>query len=294
MKKLVTASITILKDAITGMGTHDHITAAAAIAFYTIFSLPGLLITIVMIAGIFLGQEAVTGELSNQIEGFMGASAAATIESIIANIELTGSSTKGTLIGLGTLIFSATTVFVTLQAALNATWEVTVSQDSGWIRYLIERVVSFGMIVSLGFIFVVSLLADTVLKLLMDKFNLFIGNSNTILIELGSFVLTGVIVIALFTMIFVVLPDVKLGWKKAWVGSLITSILFLVGKFMIGIYIKQSNFSATYESAGSTILILVWVYYSTIIILFGSEITRAIIAYRGIAVDPSHFAELDE
>ena len=276
MQKFIATILAVFKDAIDGTMKHGHITSAAAIAFYTIFSLPGLLITIIMVAGIFLGQEAVTGELSNQIDGFMGASAASTIERIIANIELSGGETIGTLVGIGTLIFSATTVFVTLQAALNETWEVKTSQNSGWIQYLIERVVSFGMIISLGFIFVVSLVADTFLKLMMDRFNIMLGSAYASLVEIASFLLTSFTVMALFTAIFIVLPEVNLGWRKVWRGSFITLLLFMIGKFLIGQYIKTSDFSATYESAGSTILILVWVYYSTIILLFGSEVTRAL------------------
>ena len=280
MKKKISHFISILKDAIEGTMNHGHITSAAAIAFYTIFSLPGLLISIVIIAGLFLGQEAVTGELSNQIDGFIGSSAATTVENIIVNINVKGNGTFETLIGLGTLVFSATTVFVTLQAALNATWEIKTSNKSGWMRLLLDRVVSFGMIVSLGFIFVVSLVADTFLKLLMDRFNLIIGSSSANLVEFLSFLLTSMTVLTLFVAIYTVLPEIKLGWRKVFQGAFITYLLFMLGKVLIGLYIKQTDFSTTYESAGSTILILVWVYYSTIILLFGSEVTRAIINNR--------------
>ncbi len=278
MKRTLSSFVSIFKDAVTGTLDHGHITSAAAIAFYTIFSLPGLLISIVIIAGLFVGQDAVTGELSNQIDGFIGSSAAATVENIIVNINIKGKGTLETLIGLGTLIFSATTVFVTLQAALNATWEIKTSNKSGWLSFLFERVVSFGMIVSLGFIFVVSLIADTFLKLLMDRFNLIIGSTSANLVEVLSFILTSMTVLALFIAIYTVLPEIKLGWRKVFQGAFITFLLFMLGKVLIGIYLKQTDFSKTYESAGSMILILVWVYYTTIILLFGSEVTRAIIS----------------
>lgn len=290
MKKFLKGVIPVMREAIEGMGNHNLMSSAAAIAFYTIFSLPGLLITIVMVAGIFLGQEAVRGELASQIEGLMGPSAAETIESIITNIELTDSGPIGSILGIGTLLFSATTVFITLQAALNATWEVKAKPKKGWLKYLINRVLSLGMIISMGFILVVSLLADTVLKLLMDEVEALIGSTSAHILEAGGFVLTAGVVILLFALIFKMLPDVHLKWKEVWMGSIITAGLFILGKVLIGLYMGQSDFSATYETAGSTILILVWVYYSTVIVLFGAEITRAIVIYKGEIIEPSDAA----
>jgi membrane protein len=277
MQKSLDKVVKIVKEATNATLDNGHITSAAAIAFYTIFSLPGLLITVIMIAGVFLGQEAVTGQLSNQIDGFMGASAADTIESIIANIELSGNETSGTIIGIATLIFSATTVFVTLQAALNKTWDAEPDNYGGWITYIMERLVSFGMVISLGFIFVVSLLADTFLQLMMDKLNGLLGFTYVNVVEVASFVMSSMTVMVLFTAIFTVLPDVKLRWRQVWKGSFFTYLLFMLGKILIGQYIQSSDFSQTYESAGSTILILVWVYYSTIILLYGAELTKALI-----------------
>jgi membrane protein len=290
MKKFIKGIVPVAKETIAGMGRHDLMSSAAAIAYYTIFSLPGLLITIVMVAGIFLGQEAVKGELSSQIDGLMGSSAADTIEAILTNIELTDSGIIGSAIGIGTLLFSATTVFMTLQSALNTTWEVKAKPKKGWLKYLINRMLSLGMIISMGFILVVSLLADTLLKLLMTELEAVLGSTSAHILELAGFIITAGVMILLCALIFKMLPDVKLRWKQVWMGAVITAGMFILGKFLIGFYLGQSDFSATYETAGSVILILVWVYYSTVIILFGAEITRAIVIYNGGLIEPSDAA----
>lgn len=287
MKKNKKALLKILNGAFGRMGEHNLMSSAAAIAFYTIFSLPGLLITIVMVAGLFLGEEAVTGELASQIEGLMGATAAETIQTILTNIELTGSGPLGTAIGVGTLLFSATTVFITLQDALNTTWEVKAKPKKGWLKFLINRMMSLGMIISMGFILVVSLLSDALLTLLMDELEVVLGPTSAHIIEVLSSVVTTAVVILLFALIFKMLPDVYLKWKQVWMGALITAGLFILGKFLIGFYIGQSDFSATYDTAGSTILILIWVYYSTVTVLVGAEITRSIILYTGEVIEPS-------
>lgn len=290
MKKFFKATITILKDAAIGVGNHDLMASAAAIAFYTIFSLPGLLLTIVMVAGFFLGRDAVRGELSEQIDGLIGSSAAETVENILTNIQLTGSGTMGTIIGVATLLFSATTVFITLQAALNKIWNVRAKPKKGWVKFILNRVISLGMIISMGFILIVSLLADTILRVVMNRLEVILGPTSAHLLSFAGFALSMVVVITLFALIFKMLPDVKLEWKQVWMGALVTGGLFALGKYLIGLYLGQSNFSATYETAGSTILILVWVYYSTVIVLFGAEITRAIIIYSGGQIEPTYAA----
>jgi len=290
MKTKIKSIISIFKDAIDGLSKHGLMTYAASTAFYTIFSLPGLLITIVMVAGIFLGQEAVKGQISTQIDGLMGKSAAETIEGILTNIELTGSGTIGTIIGVGTLLFSATTVFVSLQTSLNVIWEVKSKPKKGWLKFIINKALSLGMVVSLGFILLVSLMLDTLLDLFMGKIESYIGDTSALILDISGTAIAFLIVAILFGLIFKVLPDVSLKWNQVRMGALITAGLFILGKSLIGIYIGQSNFSATYETAGSTILILVWVYYSTVIILFGAELTRAIIRHNGHIILPSENA----
>jgi membrane protein len=287
MKKFFKAVQQIASDAFSGTRDHDILIAGAAIAFYTIFSLPGLLITVVMVAGLILGQQAVQGKLAEQISSLIGPKAADAIEKILKNIELTGSGTIGTVIGVATLLFSATTVFITLQQALNTVWGVKAKPKKGWLKLITNRVISLGVVISMGFILLVSLVVETLLEVFMDKLSYIIGDHSATLLDVSGFVSTYLVVMVLIGLIFKLLPDVRLTWKQIWFGSFITASLFILGKFLIGFYMGQSDFTATYETAASIILILIWVYYSTVIVLFGAEITRAIINFRGEVVEPS-------
>lgn len=272
----------IAKDVFQGFAKHDNMTNAAAIAYYTIFSLPGLAITIIMTAGLFFGTEAVTGKLSESIKQIVGNSGAETVERIIKNVELTNSGTIGTIIGIGTLLFSATTIFISLQSALNKIWEVEskAKPRKGWVKFILNRLVSLGMIVSMGFILMVSLMIDVLLKLFMDRLEYMIGSTNVIILNVVSFIITLATLLIIIGLIFKLLPDKKLKWKDVFIGSSITAVLFIAGKFLIGAYLSNSDFSVTYETASSLIILLVWVYYSTVIILFGAEITRSMMDYE--------------
>lgn len=290
MSTLRKSIIHTTKDIFDGFGKHGVMTHAAAIAFYTIFSLPGLLITIVMVAGVFFGQEAVSGELANNIDQLVGRKAAETVQSILKNIELEGSSNLGTVIGIGTLLFSATTVFISLQDALNTIWDVKAKPTKGWLKYIINRAISFGMIISLGFILLVSLLVDTFLEIFMEKLEDIVGVNNGLMLNIISFIVSVTIIFVIIGLIFKLLPDIKVSWKNIAIGALITAGLFILGKFLIGLYLGRSNFSKTYEAAGSFIIILIWVYYSAVILLFGAEITRALMNYNHQPIEPCETA----
>lgn len=280
MKEKLNSLYLILKRAITNAMDHDIITYAAAIAFYTIFSLPGLLITAITTASIFLGHEAVTGELSSQLQNFIGPDGAQSIEVILRNIELKGDGAIETVIAIGVLLFSATTVFVTLQEALNVIWKIEKKPKSPWYKQIINRVLSLGMVVSLGFLLLVSLIIDTVLSIAMGTIENYMGEFSATLLNVVSFCLSTGLVILLIALIFKVLPDKKTKWKEVWIGSIITGGFFIFGKYLIELYVTNSDFSATYDAAGSLIVVLVWVYYSTLLVLFGGEITQSLSASK--------------
>jgi len=272
--------IVISKNVFHGFFKHDNMNNAAAIAFYTIFSLPGLAITIIMSAGLFFGTAAVTGKLSESIKQIVGNSGAETVERIIKNIELTNSGTIGTIIGVGTLLFSATTIFISLQDALNKIWEVEAKPRKGWVKFILNRLLSLGMIISMGFILMVSLMIDVLLKLFMDRIEYLIGSTNVVILNVVSFIITLTTLLIIIGLIFKFLPDKSLRWKEVVIGSLITAALFIIGKFLIGAYLSNSDFSVTYETASSLIILLIWVYYSTVILLFGAEVTHTLMEYR--------------
>ncbi|WP_417266022.1 YihY/virulence factor BrkB family protein [Brumimicrobium sp.] len=282
--------IELVKTIINGIGDHSLMTFAAAIAFYTIFSLPGLIITIVVVAGVFLGREAATGELTVQLSEFIGPDIAKSISDIIVQVDLSGESTLQTIFGVGTLVFSATTIFMSLQEGLNKIWDVKATPKRGIVKFLVNRVLSLGMIVGMGFILIVSLISDTLLELFFGKIQSIIGEEPSMLLNLTSSVVSFMIVFIIIGMIFKFLPDVILRWRDVSLAALITSGLFILGKYGIQYYLSTSNFAETYQAAGSIVILLIWVYYSTVVILVGAEIMRAIMIYRGNPIRPSEHA----
>lgn len=291
MKKFFTPIIDIAKITFNGFGKHGVMNYSASIAYYTIFSLPGLLITIVVVAGLFLGQEAVQGQLVGQLEGYVGTAAAETIEAMLAKIQLDNDFSIQTIIGIGTLVFSATTIFISLQEALNRIWDVEAVPEKGLIKFIINRVLSFGMILSLGFILLVSFLLDTALELVFGKLQNAIGREPTLWLDIMGSILSFGVALLVVMLIFKVLPDVYLKWRDVAKGGLITTGLLILGKYLISLYIENTDFSATYDAAGSFIVILVWVYYSTLVLFFGAEITRAIMIYKGRPIRPAKGAK---
>ena len=291
IKKFLNPVIEVIKTIIAGVGSHSLVTFAAAIAFYTIFSLPGLIVTIIVVAGVFLGREAATGELTMQLSEFIGPDIANSISEIIVQVDMSDSNTFQTIFGVGTLVFSATTIFMSLQEGLNKIWDVVAQPKRGFVKFLVNRVLSLGMIVGMGFILIVSLISDTLLELFFGKIQSIIGSEPSLLLNITSSVVSFAIVFVIIGMIFKFLPDVQLKWKDVGLAALITSGLFIFGKYAIQYYLSTSNFAETYQAAGSIVVLLIWVYYSTVVILIGAEITRAIMIYKGNPIRPSEHAK---
>ncbi len=247
---------------------------AAALAYYTVFSLAPLLIIAIAVAGMVFGQEAARGEIVAQIESVVGQQGAEAIQTMIANA---GQSTDGgiiaTVIGLATLIFAATGAFAQLQDALNTVWEVSPETGSGVLGMIRTRFLSFTMILGIGFLLLVSLVISAALSAIGGFFgNLLPGYD--ILWQGVNFLISFGVTTLLFAMIFKVLPDVDIAWSDVWVGALVTALLFTLGKFLIGLYLGRSSVSSTYGAAGSFVVVLLWVYYSAQILLLGAEFTQ--------------------
>ncbi|MEO9531075.1 MAG: YihY/virulence factor BrkB family protein [Crocinitomicaceae bacterium] len=287
MIKLFNSIKSILSLIIKGFSEHSLLTYAASIAFYTIFSLPGLLIIVIITAGLFLSEGAAQSELIDQLSKFIGSSSANSVKYIIESIHLKGDISFKTGLGIGTVIFSATTIFISLQEALNRIWDVVATPKRGFIKFLKNRILSFGMIISLGLILLISLLLDTLLTGFFGKVENSIGEPKSIILGLSSLFSTIIILFTVIILVFKVLPDVKLKWKDAFLAAGITTVLLMVGNFLIGYYIQTSDFTATYEAAGSIIIILVWVYYSTFVVLLGAEIMRAIMIHNHRPIQPA-------
>ncbi len=279
----------IFKETIKKFVQDDPMTYSASIAFYTIFSLPAVLIIMVVVAGYFFGEAAVSGELYHQMKDLVGSNSADQIQSIIQNASQTETGTVATIIGIATLAFSATTVFVSIQNALNSIWKVKAKPKKGWLKLILDRVMSFTIVVTLGFLLLVSLLLEAALRIFGD----YIASITDITFNIMRFINYGislVVITCVFALVFRVLPDARIRWKDVWAGAFVTTLLFTLGKYLISLYLGTSAIATTYGAAGSLVLILVWVYYSSVILLLGAEFTQVYSKYMGSRIEPSSHA----
>lgn len=285
------AFLKLLKDTYKSWSRNDPFAKSAIIAYYALFSLPSLLIISVHLAGIFFGQSAVEGKITGEIQGLIGKESAELIQNIIVNSALSESSTLFIIIGIGTLIFGASGVFIQLQKALNNIWGVRVNDESIW-HTVKDRAIAFGMVLVIGFLMLMSLLINSVISAFSD----FIGGIYTSLsagfIQLINFVVSQIFITALFAAIFTILPDVKVRWKTNLNGAFMTTLLFLAGKYLIGFYFSKSDPASAYGAAGSVVLILLWVYYTCLILFFGAEFTVNWAIYKKIKIEPNESATL--
>ncbi|MHC2990841.1 ribonuclease BN, partial [Pontibacter sp. HJ8] len=267
-------------------------------AFNAIFSIPPLLVIIIQAAGFFWGEKAVSGELSSQISAAIGPSAAETIESIIQNAAMSEGSGIAFWIGIGTLVFASTTFFATLQESLNRVWNVKPKPTNSIVKMLKVRLFSFGIVLSIALLMLISLLLSAMISILsgylqaiFDKYLQFISPDVLYyLLKAVDFILSISIITALFALIFKYLPDAFIRWKDVWMGAFFTAFLFTVGKFLISWYISTSDPGSAYGAAGSMILILVWIYYSSLIVLFGAELTQQYASEFGQQIRPKAHA----
>jgi membrane protein len=280
----------ILKQTVLNFFQDDSFSYASSIAFYTIFSLPAILIISLSIGATFYERDVVQEELVNQVSRLIGEKSAADIEKILINASVDSTGTIAKIFGIATLIFSATTVFISLQTSLNKIWGIKPKPQRGFVKYLLDRLMSLAMVISIGFLLLVSLVIDTALMVIqkglleiMAGWTLYFVTALNIILSLGLITL-------IFAMLFKALPDAKIKWRDVWVGSIITTAFFTLGKYLIGFYLGNSSLNSAYGAAGSLVIILIWVYYSTIIFLFGAELTSVYAEKTGSEIKPYHHA----
>ena len=246
---------------------------SASLSYYTVFSIAPVLIIIIGMAGLFFGNEAVTGEVYNQFAGLMGPNVAELIQEAIKNIKLQGQSWTATIVGFGTLLIGATGVFAELQDSLNKIWSIKATAQNGWLKYLINRLISFSMVLTLGFLLMVSLLINALIALLSHQYFSKLSEWHWLSLMINNIIILGIVSL-LFAFIFKFLPDVKLRWRDVMSGALFTALLFFIGKYLISTYLSQSSVASAFGAAGSLALMLLWVYYSSAILFFGAEFTK--------------------
>lgn len=286
MKKKFSFAWIITKKTAVNFFRGDSFSYASSIAFSTIFSMPAILIIALSIGSTFYERDIVQTELMNQIGFLIGKESTLEIEKIIQNAAFDMNSFLARIIGIGTLIFSATTVFMALQSSLNSMWGIRSKPQKSWLKYIFNRLLSFAMVISFGFVLLVSLLIDTLLVIFQNIVTKFFDVTTTYIIASVNLTISFLIVVSIFALMFKVLPDAKIRWRDVWVGATITTILFTFGKYLIGFYLGNSTVNSAYGAAGSLVVILIWVYYSTVIFLIGAEVTSVYAAESGRPIVP--------
>ena len=289
MKK-ISKAFGLLKHAAFAFNEDNAFKLSASLSYYTIFALGPLLIIIISLAGIFFGKDAVQGQLYSQIKDLTGSQAALQIQEIISNIHKTHATVIGATVGIIILVIGATGVFTEMQSSINFIWSVKAKPKKGWLKFLTNRLLSFSLVIGLGFLLLVSLIINALLALLSDRLMKLFPHYTVYLFNVINMIVIIAVISGLFSVIYKVLPDATISWKDAFIGSCFTAILFIAGKFLIGYYLGKSNMGLTYGAAASIVIILAWVYYSSLILYFGAEFTKVYALHAGSGIKPKETA----
>jgi membrane protein len=281
----------LLKSAFQAWNQDKASRLAAALAYYTIFSIAPLLILVIAIAGFFFDTNAVRGQLMGQIESLVGNNGAEFLRTALDNANRPGQNSGwiATLVSIVLLLVGSTGVLVQLQTALNDVWEVQADPERGLGNILRKRLLSLGMILVIGFLLLVSLVISSFISGFSSYFSTIAPGLDS-LIQILNFVVAFGITTLLFALIFKYVPDVVITWGDVWFGAIVTALLFSIGKFVIGLYLGNSGFASSYGAAGSVIILLVWVFYSAQILFFGAELTQVFAQRFGSQIRPNKYA----
>ncbi|WP_316850527.1 YihY/virulence factor BrkB family protein [Pedobacter agri] len=280
----------VLKTAFTGFGDHKVTKMSGSLAYYTVFSMGPLLVVIISLCGIFMKKEAAQGKVFDQLKGFLGSETALQLQEIIKSAGLGDKGTIAFIIGLFTLLLGATTVFGDIQDSINTIWGIKPKPKRGWLKMLQNRFLSFSVIVSLGFLLLVSLGVTAILDGFSNRLQVRFADVSVVLFYILNTIITLGVVSAIFGVIFKVLPDANIKWRDVTAGALVTGVLFLIGKAGISLYISKSDVGSTYGATGSLVVLLLWTYYSSIILYFGAEFTKSYAVAYGSEILPNHYA----
>ncbi|MCM4157401.1 YihY/virulence factor BrkB family protein [Gramella sp. AN32] len=280
----------LLKKTYISWDKNEPYARAATIAYYALFSLPSLLIIVVSIAGYFFGRDAVTGRLTSEIGKFIGMESAEAIQSMIENAALSSDSTWAIIFGLAMLIFGATGVFFQLKIAMNNIWNIAAKQTNFW-RMVLDRAISLGMVFVIGFLLLIALVISALVKIIAMNIDRFFPNMSEFPIIVLNYFLSFLFITILFSAIFKLLPDIKIKFRTTFVGAALTTILFLIGESILSFYFGQSKPASVYGGASSVVLILLWVYYTCLIVFFGAEFVVQYALFKKEKVEPNRFGE---
>lgn len=280
----------LLRESVEGYIEDEAMSRGAAIAYYTIFSIAPLLVIATATAGLFFGEEAVRGALAEELRGLLGDTGAEAVEAMVKGAGNRTSGAVATLIGVVTLLLTASGVFGELQSSLNAIWRVPPRKGDAVTRLMRAKLASLGLVAATGFLLLVSLVASAVLSAIASWFDTVVPGT-LLLLGVANFVLSFLMVAVLFGAIYKILPDRGIAWRDVAVGALVTAFLFTIGKSLIGWYVGSSNFGSGYGAAGALMIVLLWVYYSAQVFLLGAEFTRAWAGFHGSVAAQQAMAE---
>lgn len=289
-KRFISKWFTIIKNAFTIFMDVRGLKFSASLAYYTVFSLAPLLVLTISLAALFFGQDAAEGKVFEEINGLVGNNAAAQIQEMLKNVQLKEDNTFALIIGIGTLLLGATTVFGDMQHSINKIWEIKPKPKRGWVKMITDRLLSSSLVLSLGFLLIVSLIVNGLLMVFMDRLHTLLSDIAVYLSVVIDALINFIVISALFGVIFKFLPDVRIRWKDVKAGAFFTALLFMIGRFLIGFYIQTTGQESTYGAAGSIVVLLLWVYYTAAILYIGASFTRAYAEYRGARIVPAEFA----
>ena len=280
----------VLKDSFTGFGDHKVTKISGSLAYYTVFSMAPLLVMVIALCGIFLEKDAAQGQIFLQLKGFLGAETAAQLQDLIKKAAIGDKGIIASIIGGVTLLIGATSIFADIQDSINTIWGIKPKPKRGWLKLLQNRFLSFSVIVSLGFVLLVSLGVSAILDGFSERLKMRFEDVSVIFFNSLNVLVTFVVITVIFGVIFKVLPDAKIRWRDVAWGAMVTAVLFMAGKFGISFYIGQSDVGGTYGAAGSLVVLLLWAYYSSIILYFGAEFTKAYAMRFGEEIHPNSYA----
>lgn len=263
---------------------------SAALSYYTLFSLAPILLIVITVGDIFYGRDAIEGTLFGQIQHFIGPDAAHQVQDIIRNAATSKHTTFASIVSVVALLFSATGVFTEIQSSINTIWQLKAKPRKGWLKFLVNRVLSLSMVLGLGFILLVSLLVNTLLEILLKRLLAILPQGSVWVTYSANMIITFIVISFLFGTIFKLLPDAKVQWKDVRRGAFVTAVLFMLARFGISYYLGKSNPGGAYGTAGSVVIILLWVYFSAMILYLGACFTKVYAQHSGREIFPNQYA----
>jgi membrane protein len=291
IKEFFKKSISIFRLVFKEFSADNILKYSASLAYYTVFSIAPLLVVVTTSFGIIFGKEAIEGQIYGQLNTLVGSRAAIQIQEMIKNVHLAGNNFFATVISIAILIIGATSIFGEIQDSINKIWGLRVKSHQAWWRVLITRLVSFSLIFTIGFIMIVSVVLNAIVAAFGNFIGKYIFNYSVYFIQVTNEILSFLVASFLFSLLFKILPDARVKWKDVLFGGFITAIFFTIGKLGIGFYLGKSNITSLYGAAGSIIILMVWVYYSSIILYLGAEFTKVYAKLYGEKILPKEYAE---